>query len=135
MMAPTLAAIKEIYHNDITKASQPQQLIKDVTGQTIGRVPEGLASVVSQGFRDGWLRHGIAIHEVGFIHAGIGKGGGPQLKSIYVFLVKERITGSQVADRVRGYACDFARRGRALAETRWRQQSFVHFYYILDQLL
>ena len=61
-----------------------QQVVADIAGKTVGRVPANICQVLSKGLREGWLKRAICIHTGGFIHRL-----GPQLKCTFDLHIDE----------------------------------------------
>ena len=64
------------------------QRVHDIIGEVCGRVPRNQCSVIKQGIEQEYVTHAFAFSKGEFIHAGKNKGGGAQLKCVYVILVK-----------------------------------------------
>ena len=73
---------------DMERETKPGQRVRDVIGQVCGRVPKNQGHVIKQGIQEGFVTHAFAFHKGGFVHAGKNRGGGPQLKCVYVIFVK-----------------------------------------------
>ena len=64
------------------------QCVGDVFGRVCGNVPKNLASVLKSAIESGLLTHGFVFYSGQFIHAGKIKGGGPQLRCVYILFIK-----------------------------------------------
>lgn len=98
-MAPVLETITRDHH--------PIQAVKDVCGQIVGRVPRGIASIISKALEDGSIYRAMAFYRGGFEHGGPVRGGGPQLRAVYcVYLARGRDAPEklvQLADKLRPF--------------------------------
>lgn len=72
---------------DFTRDHHPKQQVKEVVGQTIGRVPKGVNDVIASGIDSGWVTRAVCFHVGGFRH----NKRGPQLKCCYVVYVDQSI--------------------------------------------
>ena len=97
VIAPTLDDIHFQYHHDETRPYPRRQLVSDVAGKMIGRVPSKICKVLSTNIENGNIIHCHAIFTGNIIHDGPIIGGGPKLECFYIL----QIVNSEILAKVK----------------------------------
>ena len=80
-----------------TKPLPNRQIVRDVAGQWIGRVPLALAKIVSKGIVEDKITHAHAAYTGEILHDGPLIGGGPKLSCVYFFEIRNTVTANKIS--------------------------------------